>query len=162
VNELLLIWIAAIESGFAQPDEWVAWADRQIVRLDEPPVWILDLSLVHSANQALEVLARTTDKVAPNLWDQLDWNGVYLGFLYLRFERGDLTLWELLIQAGEKADCAQFRIDCEEFYLLANEMRGAGPTLLASRPLMERVSELFEPLAQSARRCWSQATKDST
>ncbi len=161
MDELLLIWIAAIESGFAHPDDWVAWADRQIERMDKPPAWILDLSLVHTADPALEVLWPATDKVARIIWDQLDWKGLCLGFLYLCFERGDLTLLELRMQAGDQADCASFRIDCEEFYLLANEITGAGPTLPASRPLIERVSELFKPLADLARQRWSQTTKDS-
>jgi hypothetical protein len=154
MDESLLAWTAAIESGFARPAEWVAWADRQIVRLDEPPVWVLDFSLAHSSKEALAVLWPASANVAPALWERLDWTGLYLGFLFLRFERGDLGMLDLLIQAGRRADGANYQIDCATFYLLANEIDGGGPTRPSSRPLAQRVVEVFRPLAEAARQTW--------
>jgi hypothetical protein len=154
MDESLLAWTAAIESGFARPAEWVAWAERQIVRLDEPPVWVLDLSLAHSAKEALEVLWPARASVAQVIWGRLDWNGMYLGFLFLRFERGDLGMLDLLTQAGQKADCANYRIGCETFYLLANEIDGGGPTRPNNLPLEQRVAGVFRPLTDAARGAW--------
>ena len=153
---MLLTWTAAIESGFAQPAEWVAWADRQVARLDEPPGWVLDLSLAHSVAEARSVLWPACGRVVPELWQHLDWTGLYLGFVFLRFERGELNMLDLLIQAGRKADAASFRIDCETFYLLANELDGRGPTVPSNRPLAQRVAEVFGPLAEAARQAWTE------
>jgi hypothetical protein len=75
--------------------------------------------------------------------------------LYLRFERGDLTMLDLLMWSGRRADASSFRIDCSEFYVLANEIDGGGPTFPSDRPLAERVAELFAPLAESAQRAWT-------
>jgi hypothetical protein len=154
MDELLLAWTAAIESGFARPAEWVAWADRQIERLDKPPVWVIDLSLAHSVKDALALTWPASGRVAPVLWECLDWTGLYLGFLFLRFERGDLGMLDLLTQAGRKADAANYRIDCESFYLLANEIDGGGLTGPSDSPLASRVVEVFRPLAVAARQAW--------
>jgi hypothetical protein len=161
MDESLLAWTAAIESGFARPAEWVAWADRQIVRLDEPPVWLLDLSLADSANDALTALWPARSRVAQVFWDRLDWTGLYLGFLFLRFERGDLGMLDLLIQAGQKADCANYRIECGTFFLLANEIDGGGPTRPNNRPLTQRVGEVFSPLAEAARQAWLRLSNEA-
>jgi hypothetical protein len=156
MDESLLVWISAIESEFAQPADWVSWADRQILRLDNPPVWVLDLSLRHSDKEALGVLWPAACKVAPELWETIDATGLHLGFLYLRFERTDLSMLDLLTAAGRKADGASFRIECEAFYLLANEIDGGGPTRPSNDPLPQRVAELFQPLADYARRRWNE------
>ena len=154
MDESLLTWIAAIESGFAQPTEWVAWADRQIAQMDEPPVWVLDLSCAHSAKDALSLFWPACGRVTPVLLEGLDWTGLYLGFLFLQFERGDLNMLDLLLQAGRRADSASFRIECETFYLLANEIDGGSPTIPSNRPLAQRVVEVFRPLAEAARQAW--------
>jgi hypothetical protein len=161
MDESLLAWIAAIESGFAQPGDWVAWADRQIGRLDEPPGWVLDLALAHSAKDALSVLWPVCSRVPPVLWDRLDLTGLFLGCLFLRFERGDLTMRDLLLQAGMKADSSNFRIECETFFLLVNEIDGGGPTVWSTCPLGQRVTELFGPFAQAARQVWFRLRSES-
>lgn len=154
--ESLFAWTAAIESGFARPAEWIGWADRQILRLDEPPVWVLDLSLAHSAKDALAVLWPAHASVAPMHWERLDWTGLFLGFLFLRFEYEEMGMLDLLLQAGQQADRANYRIDCETFYLLANEIDGGGPTRPSNRPLEQRVVEVFRTVAEAARQAWFQ------
>lgn len=155
VDESLLVWTAAIETGFVQQTEWVAWADRQIAQLDRPPMWILDLSLVHSSESALSVLWPACRNVPSDVWMKLDWTGVYLGFWYLRYKRGELSMLELLLRSGDKADGAGCRIDCSAFYVLANEIDGGGPTVPSNRPLADRIAELFMPLAELAKFAWS-------
>jgi hypothetical protein len=78
---------------------------------------------------------------------------LYLGFLYLRYERGDLPMAELLRTGGRYSDGSDCGIDCEAFYLLLNEIDGGGPTRPNDRPLTVRVTELFAPMVESARRC---------
>jgi hypothetical protein len=155
VDEALLVWTAAIDSGFAQPSEWVAWADERILRLEEPPLWLLNLSLASSARDALGVVWPACRFVAPEAWTPLDWNGLFLGFLYLRFERGDFNMLELLLQGGRKTELANYRVGCEAFFELANELDVRGPTRPSNRSLPDRVADLFGPLAGIARHYWS-------
>src|SRR5262249_8557832 len=56
VEKAIWIWTAALESGFQPLPELIRWADEQISRLDEPPQWLLDLSLTRSTEEALGVL----------------------------------------------------------------------------------------------------------
>jgi hypothetical protein len=79
------------------------------------------------------------------------YDDLYVGFLYLRFERGDLSMAELLNLAGQYSDCSGCEIPCEEFYLLLNQIDGGGPTIPSDRPLPDRVAELFAPMAELAR-----------
>ena len=68
----LFVWWAAIDSGFALEPQWVAWADQQILRLDAPPLWILDLSLVHTVREAQEVFGRSWARMSVSLEKQGD------------------------------------------------------------------------------------------
>lgn len=45
-----------------------------------------------------------------------------LGFHYLRYQRGDYTLREFLIKAGEEADGGVSDLDCESVYQLLNSI----------------------------------------
>jgi hypothetical protein len=161
MDEALIAWIAAIESGFAGPEEWAAWADWQILRSENLPQWVLDLSLAQAARDALAALRPATDKLPPAICERVDWTGLYLGFLYLRFQRGDFPMLELLVRAGDRAGGYSFRVDCSTFYLLVNEIDGGGPTVPRDRALADRVGELFEPLAGPARQFWSRLSGET-
>lgn len=151
----LFVWWAAIDSGFALEPQWVAWADQQILRLDAPPLWILDLSLVHTVREAQEVFGRSWARMSVSLEKQGWFDDLWMGFIYLRFERHRIDLLNLLLAAGGRADCSSFRINCEAFYMMANEIDGGGPTIASDRPLGDRTVELFAPMANLARREWT-------
>ena len=80
------------------------------------------------------------------------YDDLYLGLLHLRFQRGDLSMAEILNLAGRYADSRGCGIPCEEFYLLLNEIDGGGPTIPSDRALAERVAELFAPMEEMAHR----------
>jgi hypothetical protein len=152
VGEPFQVWIAAVEAGFVPLPDLVRWADDQVMGRDTPPRWLLDISLAGTADQAVEALWRGLADHAERFGAPPgpDPARLYLGFLYLRFRRGDLGLAELLSRAGGKADGADCGVGCEAFYLLLNEVDGRGPARPSRRPLAERVGELFAPFAQLA------------
>jgi hypothetical protein len=153
----LLIWWAAIDSGFADEREWVAWADQQIEMLDEPPLWILDLSLVHSRDKAVASISHSWTKwdLGPSESAQRNWlDPMWFGFLFLAFERRNIDLRTLLITAGARAD-AIGRTPCDLYFMMANEIDGAGPTLPSKKPLLVRVTEHFAPMAKISRHEWA-------
>jgi hypothetical protein len=151
------IWTAALESGFLPLTELERWADNQILQLDRPPLWMLDLPASRSEQDACEILwqAWRNHVEATNTGDfprHHAWGQLYLGFLYLRFECGDLAMARMLRLAGDMTDRHNCGINCEAYYLLLNEIDGGGPTIPGDRSLRERVAERFEPFAALARR----------
>jgi hypothetical protein len=158
VDVVLGVWSEAFGSGYIRSvnvASWRAWADAWILRTDEPPDWLLDVSLATTAEQVQAVVLRAQaeqPRREPSVSRrELDWVGRHLGLLYLRFLRGELDVATLLRRAGDQADRANYRIDCSTFYLLLNEIDGGGPVVPSSRPLGERVAEVFGPLAEYAR-----------
>jgi hypothetical protein len=154
LDEALLVWIAAIESGFARDGEWVAWADRHITRLDEPPLWLLHVCVEQSTKEALAAVYPACGSIPQDVWNRLDWIDLQLGFMYMAFERDKSDLLALLLKAGDLTDRANFRIGCEAFYMLANEIDGKGPTVPSPYSLTERVADLFRPLSELAKSHW--------
>jgi hypothetical protein len=153
----LRVLAAALDSEYIGLTDVVAWADRQVLRLESPPSWLLDLSLARTKEDACGLLLLAWDRhresVGTTRPGYEEHDNLYLGFLYLRFERDDLSMAELLNLAGQYADASGSDVPCESFYLLLNEIDGGGPTLPSCQPLHERVNELFAPMARLARQC---------
>ena len=156
---------AAFESGYADLGSLIAWADQQIERLSAPPLWIIDVSLARTDQEARAALDagwnqrhKDASREGPDPPDEV---ALYLGFLYLRFERGDFSMARLLELAGEYTGARNGRFYCETFYHLWNEIDRGGPTIPNPRPLADRVSEVFAPMATVAAR-YPQLTTQSS
>jgi hypothetical protein len=151
------LWVlaAALDSGYVPYTELIDWAQRQVLEIEAPSNWLLDLCVSKSQEDAIGLLLLESDRQADKLGHEQDHRGshddLYLGFLYLRFERGDLSLPELLLHAGKYADSSGCDIDCETFYLMFNEINGRGPTRRTQTPVSERVARLLAPKAALAR-----------
>jgi hypothetical protein len=148
------IWIPAVEAGYLPLAELVAWADSQIRALDHPPYWLLELAHAEDAAQVRAAFTHVSEtNVSQN--HSRDTPDLYLGFLYLGFQAGRISMEDMLRQAGDYADGRGYDgsavPDCEEFYLLLNEIDGGGPVKPTDhRPLPQRVADVFRPFAQSA------------
>lgn len=146
---------SALESGYMPLDTVAGWAQASMEPLDQPPDWLVDLVQVADSERAVSLLWKG--------WNQsLELSGrpsplkersgeLYLGFLFLRYEGGELGLQELLKKAGEKSDLKDCGIDCSAFYLLLNEVESRGPTTQDDTPFPNRLQKLFAPFAQLAR-----------
>jgi hypothetical protein len=152
MEEDLWIYAAALTSGYLSLSDLVAWSELRVRRLQSPPRWLLDLCSSKTQNEAIDTLLDVCDrcKVAVDqTWPTHD--DLHLGFLFLRFERGDVTLAELLKASGQYADSSGCDIECEVFYLMLNEIDGGGPTISSDKPLEERVASLYRQKADLAR-----------
>jgi hypothetical protein len=147
LDESLLIWKVALESGYIRSSVWVDWADNQILELDSPPFWVLEMSLIDTVEKATLLLCNYSRKIQQDTWNRIECANLYLGFLYLRFERGDLKLEDLLIQAGKFADRRNCKIDCSVFFLLFHEIDSGNYQITV---LQKQVGELFEPMVELA------------
>ena len=154
MGEDLWIYASALGGGYVCLADLIAWADQQVLQLDSPPGWLLDLSLAKTKEEASGTLLmewnRYMETTGTEWPEPTRHDDLYLGFLYMRFERGDLTIAELLKLAGDYSDAHGYSIDCETFYYMLNEIDGGGPTLPSNEPLENRASRLFAPMAEFA------------
>ncbi|PSB57532.1 hypothetical protein [Chamaesiphon polymorphus] len=148
LDESLLIWTVALESGYIRSSVWVDWAEKQILELDSPPFWLLEVSLANTVEQASILVRKHIKQTHQATWNSIDYNDLYIGFLYLQFERGDLKLAELLMLAGKFADGKNYKIDCSKFFSLFDEIDNSDPIIPS---LKERVEELFKPMVKLAK-----------
>jgi hypothetical protein len=150
-----------MEAGLLPLPRLVAWADEQILRLSEPPLWLIELSLATDEaglRRARERVPRTSVPLAGRTVDE---SRNYLGCLYLAFERGLLTMARLLREAGDFTDPPSGDVPgCETFYLLLNEIDRRGPTRRGKGPLADRVRDLFAPMAREARAALAELSRE--
>jgi len=149
------VWRAALISGYASDSVFVRWADRLIERDSHQPRWVLDLSLSKDAKDAEKILrlgySRQSEFPVNQTPAMSGFGKLYLGFLYLLFLNGSVSMAELLMLAGSYADGGCVGADCETFFYLLNEIDGGSPTNKSDLPLAERVDALFTPFAAAAR-----------
>ena len=134
-----------------------AWAERRVQLESEIPDWLVELVLCESRGAALDHLfiARQWQRQELPGDEEIaafDKVNLFLGFLFVRYQRHELSMLDLLIQAGDYTDGPGTRVGiaCEWFYSSANEIDGKGTVIRSDRPLAARVTELFAPFADAA------------
>jgi hypothetical protein len=156
MEEDLWIYAAALTSGYLSLSDLIAWSELRVLRSQSPPRWLLDLCLAKTQNEALDTLLDVCDRCKQAVrqeWPAHDTHDdLHLGFLFLRFERGDLTLAELLKMSRQYADSLGCDVEREVFTVILSEIDGRGRTISSDTPLEERVASLFRPKADLARR----------
>ena len=83
LDESLLIWKVALESGYILTPAWIDWADNQILELDSPPLWLLEMSLVDTVEKASILLWKYSRQIHQDTWNRIKCTELYLGFSYL-------------------------------------------------------------------------------
>jgi hypothetical protein len=113
----------AIEAGCLTSRDYIPWADDIIARLDHPPVWICELSTTEHCPEALRVIhafLRSEPFAQGNVVAE-----DYLGFLWIQYERRELSWATFLKEAGQYSDAANGAIDCGYFYSMLNDLEEA-------------------------------------
>ena len=83
-----------IEDGQVTDDDWVAWATWEIMRREDAPSWLAELTTTYSTNDALSILGSVGGSATVE--DRL-------GSLWLSFADAQVTSTELLERALEEA-----------------------------------------------------------
>jgi hypothetical protein len=148
-------WLIAAKSHFAAPSAWMLWADKVISTTDRPALWLADMSVADSLAK-LEIalkdrLATESSKTDPEHHNAL------LGYLFMRYKAGTLTLEELLQQAGEESDSGPITVECEKFYSLLYRLEKATSVLERQR-LSDMVENTFKPFQLMAAEQWKLLT----
>lgn len=100
---LPLQWIAAIESGYFQNQEWVGWSDHLQLTLTQHDDWLVELCVAWTPAQALEVLWK-----ALNGFLVFPYQEAKIGFLFKQYQEGRIKTLSALL---ELADAFQQSID---------------------------------------------------
>lgn len=126
----------------------IAWADSWVMKLDDSPLWLLELCTVPDVDTACELLMTTPDR--PSTPNEMDANAEnHLAALFLRYRNGTLSWADYLMEGGMYLDGALGGPPCEEYFFLLNVLRSQEPP-----DDMERLqsAEIEEDLQQALER----------
>ena len=152
-NRYALYWLAAARSGFAKPADWKGWADKRIQESDVPDTWLIDLSFASDCESLAAAVASEAHKERQALRDRAVEDAV-LGYVWLRYERGEISLEACLGDAGRLADNYETEIECEVFYALLNRLEHA-PSAGDERQRIEAEAKArLSALREEASRQW--------
>lgn len=113
--------IAAIESGYLKDKRWVIWSERRLLESENVPTWLVGLYDAETAEAALVELYAGLHKLMQTA-ESIDRTGLLLGFIYLRYIAGEMSLSEFLHEAGSLSDARNYSDpDCEAIYALLND-----------------------------------------
>ena len=156
--------VEAVRSEFVTSEVVANWATARLDTLTRIPSWFSDLCWCVTKDETLGALwdgihaqhSAVADKGLPQPESGPAPVALYFGFLYLRFERGDINAATLLDDAGDRADASGWsQPECETFYMLLNEIDGGGPTQPAPDPLITRIERLFSSFRITALAEWN-------
>lgn len=115
------MWLAAAKANYASPIDWRRWADRLILSMAQPPIWLINASMARNDTELREAMVDRLDA---------EWNAdgvptyddLCIGFLWLNYKRGQVSFADCLRLAAEQADGGSSRFSCEVFYQLLTRM----------------------------------------
>lgn len=113
---------AAASSGFYSRKDWQAWADKLILKNDKVDDWIYSVSLAKDVNELSKALG---DKIIEENYyanNESPPSDAVIGYFYMEYLAGSLSLYELLNKSGTEADSGEASKECEEFYSILNEI----------------------------------------
>ena len=98
---------AAFRTKYFQYEDVIKWADAEIAALDSPPKWLLDLSFstdedIAAARMNLAMMQKVERCGRQNFSDETSRLFLYLGFLWLGFEKGNISADDLLRLASDE------------------------------------------------------------
>jgi len=141
----------AMEADCITYRDYVPWADGLIARLDRPPLWVCELATTVYKPDALRVVSDFVRSDPPE--EFLDYRGEFLGYLWIRYERRELSWASFLNAAGVRSDGSDGTpLPCEYFYSMLNEFEERGFSLevehhqrvVVSAELKQRIDDARE------------------
>lgn len=109
----------AMEADCITYRDYIPWADRIIERLERPPIWVCELATTKYKPGALRAVSAFVLSGPPE--DFPDDHGESIGYLWIRYERRELSWATFLKEAGMRSDTSSGPWECEYFYSMLNE-----------------------------------------
>jgi hypothetical protein len=140
----------SIESGYTKDiDNIHGWAEAIIDIADKPSLWIIELYDSETLEDVLAVLMTAINKDSSSFENvSIDWIEIYLGFLYLRFKKGEFDVLSLLLKCGEKTDSSNYKIDCSYFYSLLNKLTKKNLSQNKKKSILQEIDSVLQPMAK--------------
>ncbi|RKH86723.1 hypothetical protein D7Y21_20380 [Corallococcus sp. AB045] len=151
-----------VRTGLVGLPQLIAWADAWVMKLDAPPLWLLELCTVPEVDRALGLLLDMPGLAQSLTVEERDVEDAdHLASLLLRHRDGSISWGDFLLRAGESLDGRSGRRQCEEFYMQLNLLERMGfPEALvqAQREDIERgLAEALERMESAHRRFEAEA-----
>lgn len=148
-SEVAQYWLIAARAGFAKPTDWQGWADKRILSQTKPPIWVINMSLAKNVVELDKALAETLEGLRGLTPSAID--DVLIGYIWWRFEKGEIGLRECLRLSGKAADASCSTISCEQAFVLLNELE-LGKS--HEKDTEMRAKDIFSPLKRLAEHQW--------
>jgi hypothetical protein len=114
-----------VRMGLVGLREIIAWADAWVMKLDDSPLWLLELCTAPDVDTAWGLLMATRPDLPANREEaNLDAND-HLAALFLRYRRGDLSWADFLMEGGNSLDGSFGGPPCEDYFHFLNEFKAA-------------------------------------
>ncbi|RKH51411.1 hypothetical protein [Corallococcus llansteffanensis] len=110
-----------VDAGLIGLRHVVPWADAWVLKLDSPPLWLLELCMTRDVRVAQGLLITAACQRADPMGSD-EHNAEYLACLFLRYRHGDLSWAAFLDEGGQQLDASNASRTCEELYGLLNAL----------------------------------------
>ncbi|WP_330166757.1 MULTISPECIES: hypothetical protein [unclassified Corallococcus] len=116
-----------VRTGLVGLQRIIAWADAWVMKLDAPPLWLLELCTVPDADRALWLLYDMPEFPRLATVEERDVNDAdHLASLFLRHRDGSISWGDFLLWAGQYLDGRSGHRQCEEFFMQLNLLERMG------------------------------------
>jgi len=147
----LHFWLAAAEAGFAQPGDWQRWADIFIIQMENPALWLIELSMSDNRDAFMKATVdQRLDELAENPLIYANYSDAVVGYSYILWNKKSDTVSQFLLDCGAFVDGMDGSMGPEEPYSILNEFEQTGNFDQAER----EIQKLFEPCQQEAILQW--------
>ncbi len=136
---------AVADSGLWSVSDFRQWADRLILRLDNPAAWLLSVSMSASIEEVLDILRVTLQCDGAVLPD--NFGDILIGLYYCRYRMGEISRGDLMRNVIETHDAYGGSVlDSEALLDVGRAHRGAPSALARLQEQMEKLSAVGEQL----------------
>jgi hypothetical protein len=105
-----------VDSGLIWYRHVHPWADQIIEREEQPPAWLLDVTVQRYTPKMSECIGAYVHSEPFQAFPSSEVDAEHLACLFIRHERGEISWATFLRAAGEFADGANGDWLCEDFY----------------------------------------------
>lgn len=137
-------------SGYYQKKDWQNWADQRILKQTSAEDWLIEISLANSIEMLSNALGDLLISERFEVKNRVPSSDAIIGYFYLMYLEGKISLQELLLKSGDEADGGEgASVECEEFYAISSDLE-KDTILLEDTDFQRKISVLYEPFRKTA------------
>ena len=126
------------------------------MKIEKPPHWLLELATVKYKGDALRILGEFVDSEPFEEIDGATYENDYIGSLFLRYERRELSWATFLDEAGRFSDAHQSDPSCEYFFGMLNGYEDSGFDANLEKDQVSEVLREFRPAVDAVRKLYDE------